>query len=152
MVKIKFKLLFFDKPAVMRAVSEASRKILSKFGAFVRTSAKSSIRQSKSASKPGEPPHSHSGLLKRFIFFGYDTAQASVVVGGERLTGRNKGEAPSILEHGGTANLMVLSKSERKRYPKGKKIHILPRPYMNPALEKNIDLLPAMWRDSVKPA
>ena len=39
-----FKLLFFDTKEVKSRVSEATRKILSKFGAFVRQTAKQSIK------------------------------------------------------------------------------------------------------------
>jgi hypothetical protein len=154
MTGIKFKSMFFDRKAVIDAVDKATRKVLSKFGAFVRTSARSSIRTAKGRSKPGRPPHSHSGLLKRFLFFGWDPSSRSVVIGPEKLNGKNYGDAPDVLEHGGDTVIKgyPLSRAQIKKYPNGKKIIIKKRPYMDPALEKNIDLLPPMWRNSVKPA
>lgn len=53
---------FFDRKAVLAAVDKATLRVLSKFGAFVRRRAKSSIRKRKKASPPGQPPSSHSGL------------------------------------------------------------------------------------------
>lgn len=148
---------FFDRKKVIKAVDEATRKVLSKFGAFVRTSMKSSIRKAKGPSQPGKPPHSHYGLLKDLIYFGFDTKTRSVVIGPETAGKKNdafKKKPPHILEHGGPTIMenWALSGAERKKYPKGKKIVIKKRPYANPALEKNIDLLPPMWRNSVKPA
>ncbi len=155
MTGMRIKKMFFDSKPVMKALNTAARKVLSKFGAFIRTSARSSIRPAKGPSKPGSPPHGHGAqLLKKFIYFGFDTSTRSVVIGPERLGGEDKGEAPSVLEHGGRAVMKgyPLSATDRRKYPRGKKIIIQKRPYMNPALEKNIDLLPPMWRNSVKPA
>ena len=71
-----------------------------KFGAYVRRAAKSSIRKAKSTSKPGRPPHSHVGTLKRLLYFGFDPATASVVVGPVPFAA---GTAPRVLELGGEA-------------------------------------------------
>ena len=86
--------LFFDSKKVVNATTRAERKVLSRFGAYVRRSARSSIRKRKKVSEPGKPPSSHTGLLKRFIFFAYDPGRKSVVKRGvadlefaERLEG-----------------------------------------------------------------
>ncbi len=92
---------FFTSREVKSLVDKKTRDVLSKFGAHVRKRARQSIRKRKIASMPGKPPSSHSGLLKRFIFFGYDKMKRSVVIGPTRLTGINKGEAPELLEYGG---------------------------------------------------
>src|SRR5262245_52774098 len=97
------KRLFFDRKAVMNALDRGARRALSRAGAFIRTAARSSIRSRRTSSKPGAPPHSHTGLLKRFLFFSYDSAQRSVVVGPAKL---NRGSgAPKVLEHGGRATI-----------------------------------------------
>ncbi|MEZ6193753.1 MAG: hypothetical protein R3C45_21125, partial [Phycisphaerales bacterium] len=93
--------LFFDKKTVRDKVDVGTRRVLSRFGAFVRRTARSSIRKRKRISKPGEPPSSHIGLLKKFIFFGYDPSARSVVIGPVRLSQKGRGEAPALLEHGG---------------------------------------------------
>jgi len=142
MIGFEIKQLFFDRPAVTSRVDPATRKVLSKFGAFVRRTAKGSIRRRRKAAPPGSPPSSHTGLLKKFIFFGYDPDQRSVVIGPTRLDRRGQGEAPSLLEYGGQTTLVRGGKRERATYRA--------RPYMGPAFEKEQPKLPAMWRDSVK--
>ena len=139
---LKITHLFFDSAKVVRSVDKSTRKVLSKFGAFVRRTAKQSIRKRKKSSTPGMPPSSHTGLLKRFIFFGYDTQKRSVVIGPTRLTENNRGEAPSILEYGGRTTVEGNKKKIRVR--------IRPRPFMGPAFEKEKPKLPSMWKDSVK--
>ncbi len=142
MISFKFESWFFDRPAVLAKVGAASRKVLSKFGAFVRRSAKSSIRIRRKPAPPGAPPSSHTGLLKKFIFFGYDTNAQSVVIGPTRLDQKGRGAAPSLLEYGGQATLVRRGKKQRATYQA--------RPYMGPAFEKEKSQLPAMWRDSVR--
>jgi len=133
--------LFFDKKAVTSRVDRTTRRVLSRFGAFVRRTARSSIRKRKRTSEPGKPPSSHTGLLKRFIFFGYDPRKDSVVIGPVRLSQKGRGEAPSLLEHGG--NTQVEHRGQRKR------ARVRARPFMGPAFEQEQPKLPAMWRDSI---
>ena len=132
--------LFFDRTAVTNAVDRAERRVLSRFGAFVRRGARSSIRRRKSVSQPGSPPSSHTGLLKRNIFFVYERQRSNVVIGPILL---NKGtDAPAILEHGGSVT--------RRRRKKRVRMTYRPRPFMGPAFEREKPKLPQMWRDSVK--
>jgi len=44
---------FFSREKVKRSVDAGTRKVLSKFGAFVRQRAKTSIRKRKGTSPPG---------------------------------------------------------------------------------------------------
>ena len=145
---------FFDAPAVAKAVGAATRRVLSRFGAFVRTSAKDSIRKRRGASAPGEAPHSHTGLLRRFIFFAYDPAQKNVVIGPVRLRGM-VGDAPAALEHGGRSTVIRTRFRRREgvnvRERRRQDVLVAQRPYMGPAFRKNLPALPAMWRDSVRP-
>ena len=157
MIKMRMKKMFFDRQAVISKVDAGTRKVLSRFGAFVRTSAKQSIKNApfsvkkkrgedrtnfrKQTSSPGQPPYSRSGLLKKFIYFGYDTTKRSVVIGPEKLSGKNKGEAPSLLEYGGTTQSNLRGKKRT--------VSIAARPYMGPAFEKEQPKLPAMWRNSI---
>lgn len=94
-------LVFFDDKAILRAVDKGTRKALSKWGAYVRSDARRSLRKAtkkKPASRPGEPPRIHTGELKRFLFFAYDLGTKSVVVGPQRLA--KIGSAPEALEYG----------------------------------------------------
>lgn len=133
---------FFDRKKVTRTVDKATRKVLSRFGAFVRTAARSSIRRRKSVSNPGQAPTSWTGLLKKFLFFSYDHAKRSVVIGPVRLN-KSGGEAPRLLEEGGRV-------ARRGRKGKRRVMRYEARPYMGPAFKKEKPKLPAMWRDSVR--
>jgi len=142
MIRFEITKLFFDKKAVRDKVDADTRRVLSKFGAFVRRTARSSIRKRKKPSSPGSPPSSHTGLLKRFIWFGYEPAHRSVVIGPARLTQKGRGEAPSLLEYGGTTRL--------ERRGKRKRAKVRARPFMGPAFEKEQPQLAAMWRHSIR--
>ena len=127
---IRFKALRFDSKKVIRRVSKTRRKVLSRFGAFVRQTAKRSIRKRKRTASPGNPPSSHTGLLRRFIWFGYDSAAQSVVIGPASLSQNGRGQAPENLEYG------------KRKYKA--------RPFMGPAFEKEKPQLSKLWRNSVK--
>lgn len=141
MIDLRVKRFFFDRLAVLGKVDAATRRVLSKFGAFVWRSAKSSIRKRKKPSAPGKPPSSHTGLLKKFIYFAFDPNRRSVVIGPVRLN-RDEG-VPPLLEYGGTAK-------RRKRGGKMATVMYKARPYMGPAFEKEKASLPSLWRDSIK--
>lgn len=131
--------MFFDREAVTKAVSKATRGVLSKAGAYVRTAARSSIRTRKAISAPGDPPSSHTGTLKRSILFGYDRSSESVVIGPTNFRAADGATGgASRLELGGTTSRG------------GKVRHYAARPFMLPALEKEASKFPALWRDQVK--
>jgi hypothetical protein len=130
--------------AVTSRVDPTRRKVLSRFGAFVMRRAKSSIRKRKKVSKPGSPPSSRVGFLRKFIFFGYDRGRESVVIGPARLNGVVDPDALSALEHGGTAT------KEDRRGGGRRRIRVRARPFMGPALEAEKPELPKMWRDSIR--
>jgi len=161
---------FFDRDVVIEAMSDSTRAVLSKFGAFVRRRAKTSIRKARqkslgeltpdellayriqaeeakrygrprpkrplASSKPGEPPRSVTGKLKRHIYFGWDAATKSLVVG-PALDAGASGTAPQTLEQGGKAVLIG-----------GKSVRIKPRPYMRPAFDAERPALPKLWADA----
>jgi hypothetical protein len=131
---------FFDREKVIAAVDRATRDVLSKFGAFVRQRAKTSIRPRQGTSPAGQPPHSHTGLLRRFIFFSYDNERHSVVIG-PTLINTPTG-APETLEHGGATT--ILDRRRRTR------VTIQPRPYMGPAFEAEKTQLSSLWRNPVR--
>lgn len=166
---------FFDRAAVGNAVDAATKKVLSKAGAFVRLDAKSSIKQARqkalgeltederkiyerrikewkkdkgkkkpkrpvASSRPGEPPRSVVGTLKKFLFFAYDAQKKSVVIGPAKVNA--KGDAPAPLEFGGAS---TISTAKGRRTATIKK-----RPYMAPALAKNESKIQEMYRDSIK--
>jgi len=132
--------MFFDRQAVVDAADRAQRQVLSKFGAFVRQTARSSIRKRKAISEPGAPPSGHTGLLKRTIFFVYSPEARSVLIGPVLLNKRT--DAPRLLEHGDTV--------VRRRRQRRVRMNYRARPFMGPAFEREQQKLPALWRNSVK--
>jgi len=143
MIDMRIKQLFFDRPAVARAVDRAKRMVLSRAGAFIRRRARTSIRKRRRASRPGQPPSSHTGLLRNLILFGYDRASDSVVVG---PVGLRSSRAPQVLEQGGTTTVL----RRRRGRLVAERVRIAARPYMGPALAAERDKLPRVWRDSVR--
>ena len=144
MIDLRVKQFFFDKAKVIRAVDKARRAVLSKAGAFIRTTARRSLRRRKGPAPPGQPPHSHTGLLKRFLYFAYEPASDSVVIGPAKLN--KPGAAPRVLEHGGKT---MVQQRRRGRVVR-RRVSIEARPYMGPALEKERPKLPKLWAGSVR--
>ena len=136
----KVKTLFFDSPAVIAAVDNATRKVLNRIGGMIRLTARRSIKKApshNSISKPGKPPLSHTGLLRNYIYYSFDPQSRSVVVGPAALNAKGK-NVPRTLEHSGTAKI------------KSKTVHIAARPFMAPALRVNQPKKAALWKNSVR--
>ena len=131
---------FFDRERVMRRVTAAERRVLSKFGAFVRQRGRTSIRKRKGTSPPGKPPHSHLGILRKLLFFSWDPGPRSVVIG--PTISRRGSQAPRLLEHGGDTTIPTQAGSVRATYR--------PRPFMGPAFAAEKPRLPDLWRNAVK--
>lgn len=91
---------FLDSKKINRYISAKQRRVLNRAGAYARTVAKRSIKARKGNARAGEPPHSHTGLLKNFIFYSYDPRTKSVVVGPQQIAAGTAG-ALRALEHGG---------------------------------------------------
>lgn len=130
---------FFDTEAVRRAADAVTRAALSRFGAFTRQRARSSIRKRKKVSAPGQPPSSHEGSLKRLILFAYDATRKSVVVGPVKFA---RGEAPRLLEHGGTTVRGGTSGPRTLTYRA--------RPFVGPAARTELDKFPETLSRFVK--
>lgn len=107
------------------------------------------------SSEPGEPPRSITGLLRKFIYFAYDPATRSVVIGPAKLD-KSTG-APATLEYGGQATITkfrTVTGADGKTYiaKRKERIVIEPRPFMAPAYESAKKDLATKWRDSVRRA
>jgi len=89
------------------------------------------------SSRPGDPPRSQTGTLKKFLFFSFDSRTESVVVGPARIRSDDP-NAPSTLEFGGSATI------------RGQRRTIAPRPYMGPALAEEQPNFAALWRNSIR--
>lgn len=194
MAKVRYgggRFVFFTDPAIEKAVSRSVAAGLSKWGAYVRRSARQSIKKRKGPSKPGNPPHSHEGSLKALLNFYFDKVTKTVVVGPE-IKPASTG-APNTLEFGGHAvrgpqvidkvfkigetgpikkergpngrNILVwtklttpeqaalatkLYKEHSLQARKRKQFYVASRPYMRPAMMKNLHVAPVFFKASLK--
>ena len=147
LIDMRVKALFFDRPKIQRAVSAARRRALSRAGAFIRQTARTSMRRRRGSAPPGSPPHVHEGSLRRLLFFAYDPQADSVVVG---PVGFRKSTAPSVLEFGGRAVLTRRGRRGGRRVVESRRVRIEARPYMGPALRKELPNIPKAWASSVR--
>jgi len=153
----KARALFFDRARVKQAMDKATRRVLNRFGGFVRLTARRSIRRRKAVSEPGRPPTSRTGLLRRNIWYAYDPSARSVVVGPVPI--RQRSDAPAILEYGGVTKRRVIEVKNRQtgrrefRYSRNvrpRRVRYRPRPYMSPAFDLGKQRLNEFWRNSVR--
>lgn len=157
----KWKSFFFDRAAVVKAAGRAKTSALSRFGGYVRSVARRSMRRRKNGvSAAGQPPFAKSGELRDLLFFAYDPKTGTVVVGPLGFRGS---DVPSLHEFGGTANgdgrVMYLkdspgrdasgrfvSKGLRRVVLKGT-LRYPARPYMRPALAVAASKFAPMFRN-----
>ena len=117
---------------------------------MVNAPRKRSIRPRKRNSRPGEPPSSHAGHLRRLILFGYDRQSDTVVVG---PVGFRRSRAPNVLKFGGRTIVERRGKLRGGGRNREKRtVRIAARPYMRLALDKEGANLPKVWRNSVRPS
>ncbi len=145
---------FFDRDKVLKALDRASHKNLSRAGALVRTIAQRSMRYTTkwTAHAPaGKPPlaHKQNPLLRKLLFFAFDAASKSVVIGPVRS---RRGVVPQLMEEGGE----VRKGPRQIQLPNGLKVlpartvRIAPHPFMGPALKLGREQAFKQWKDSVK--
>lgn len=130
MMAVKVKTTMETK-RVVRAAREGSIQSLSHAGGAIRKTARRSIKQSKTESPPGTPPHTRKGQLRRAILYAVEKDKLSVVIGPDISLVGTVGRAH---EFGG--------RYRGDLYPR--------RPFMGPALIAMQDRLPKMWAGSVK--
>lgn len=136
---------FFDARKIDNAAERATLRALSKFGAFVRQRSRHSIRKRKGVSEPGQPPHSHTGLLREHIYFVVERAEQNVVIGPAKI---NK-PSPLILqalEYGGNTAIMGRGKERGKLIP----AVIEARPVMQPAFDIELKRAPYLWENGLR--
>jgi hypothetical protein len=144
--------MFFDSKAVTSRMDAVTRRALSKFGAYVRSDAKRSIRKAAQGkkgwskpSKPGTPPRSRIGTLKQHIYFAYEPTKRNVVIG-PALLARARTDNLVMLEHGGQRQMTLPTYGNQKvttraKYPA--------RPFMRPALERNMPMAASLYKDQL---
>lgn len=162
---------FLDREAVLEKTSKAARRVMMRWGGFVRTWARRLLRRRKKVSPPGQPPSVHSrdkvANLKN-ILFAYVPQRESVVVGPAglnqvNLVGTSRQTVPGILEQGGTVTIHEESpnqglhwfRRDLRRTAKSWKLYRTrratyePRPFMGPAYRAGLAKLPEWLAGSV---
>lgn len=137
----QWKQFFFDRQAVIDAIGKGKAAALRRFGGYLATVAKRSMRYRKGASAPGQPPSAHKdanlarkkklgfskhngALLREFLYYAFDPTTESVVVGPQGFRTKGGGmTVPQLHEYGGTVpangRLMVV-KNKPGRDVKGR--------------------------------
>ena len=131
-VTMRMRELRFSAGAVRRYMDPVKREALMKAGAFVRTAARDSIRKRKGTSKPGSPPHSHAGHLRRLLLFAVDRQAETVVIGPLPF---KEAQAPALLEAGGQTVRRVRYRSGRSYR---RRLTYRRRPFMGPAADRGL--------------
>lgn len=145
----------FNSKKILRKAESATARYLGKAGGYVRNAARWSIRRAKRInvydrdtgkqifdvngkpknglvpSRPGSPPRTRNGQLRRSILYAVSRMARSVVIGPR---GSVVGMSGKAHEFGG--------RYRRETFPE--------RPFMGPALRKTEPILPAMWADSFR--
>lgn len=156
-----FQKSFFDRDAVMKRVDKAVRKQLSWFGGYVRRVAQNSLKEERSISAPGRPPHTHAFFTKPMkptkagrprssrrsvyrdsIFYAYDWRNQTVIIGPILFQYARRDSSmtvPQRLEFGGPR----LTQS-------GKIVVHRARPHMKPALVVSLKMFMRRMKGSVK--
>jgi len=116
---------------VKKRVDKSKRRVLSKAGSYVFTTARQSIKRRKSKSPVGSPPSTRKGEIKRAVLFAVEPDKDRVTIG----------PAFSRIKRVGMAHEF----GTRFRKQKFKK-----RPFMGPAFTKNKDEFPKLWKNSVR--
>ena len=151
MIKVNYKVFFNDKN-ILKYITPAEKRVMSRQGSYVRSLMRSSMKSrtgKKSkyiASPPGTPPYNHvrGGFsIRSRIFFQFDTASRSVVIGVD--DSRNKiGE---LHDKGGKRRIRAKIKGRIQtvtaKYPD--------RPFTIPALKKAQPKLTLFWEDQISP-
>lgn len=161
-MSLRLSSMSFNRPALMSASDRVARRTLFKFGGFVRTTAKRSIKKRKSASRPGRPPSSHTGGLRDPMAFNVNMTTRDVVVGPPLTRKRGSRPVPELLEKGGTVRFnrkrVFIKKVGRDESGKFRSdghwvtldgpVRIEARPFMEPAGNAGVAMLPKFIKES----
>ena len=120
---------------VAKAMEKANFRNLGHAAASLRKRVIESVKDSPLPSRPGRPPNTRRGALRRAVVYKVDQDGEAAIIGARYS---RFGEAGKFHEFGGTR--------------KGKDYIatvLPPRPFMGPALEASSDRLAAEWSSSI---
>ena len=165
-VTANMKELFFDRKKVKSIIDNKTRRSLSRFGYYVMSDARRSMRKGtyrkvgkptrdsagrfqatdrsrvKVHSRAGSPPRVWEGLVKRLTLFAFDPYRMGVVIG--TIGDRRPRSAPRLLEYGGV--IQYAFKNDRGYFIRGTG-YMAPRPYLRPAFDRNLPKFKRMMEE-----
>lgn len=163
MLGVKVKLTLTPK-RVEKATDKGAYKSLRHAAFSIRKSAQESMVFQWGPSRPGSPPHAHTGRLRRSILVAQEKGKDEVVVGPSYSRVKFGGRPPwlaQMLEHGGTFRWRRkrkkrggLTKREKAIRAAGygpamQSITFPARPFMQPALERNLARFHREWQGAI---
>jgi hypothetical protein len=137
------------KPTPIRRRADREQKAKAAGRQLRPQTARAKARMLASAhAPPGSPPRYNIGLLRDLLFFSWDPGTRSLVIG---PVGFSRSKVPEVLEQGGSIMVSVATRKVQGQPLKRvrKQVQIAARPYMSPALAKNIQKIPEFWKNSV---
>ena len=108
---------FLDRSAVVRLVDKKTRYVLNEFGKGTMYRDRRSQKKRLGPAPPGQPPHAHAGLVKKFTYYKFRPETRSVIIGPELLPGKRQDNLHR-LEYGGS--LYGHANPRRKRRLRGR--------------------------------
>jgi hypothetical protein len=154
---------FFDRPTVMEALDKATRKALSRFGAFVRQTAQKSL-QERSAhihARPGGPPFVHSSAKLLKIRAGLRSVNRARKKAGQtklKPRGMFSGLKYILFAYDTSAKSVVIGPASNRvrgvtipEILEEGKLGIPARPFMGPAFDREKSKAASLWAGSVRP-
>ncbi len=149
---------FFDRAAVLEAMDRKTVRALGRAGVIIQRAGKRLLKYGQTVSSPGSPPtvHKTSGFtriarrgkkagqpqpvspLRELVFYAYDPASKSTVVGPEIFRNAKSRGAPKALEKGGEVQVT-------KRDGTTTIQRVEARPFMLPALQSKVSVIPQQF-------
>ncbi len=139
-----------------KATDKGTYKTLRHAAFSIRKSAIESMVFAKGPSKPGTPPHAHTGRMRRSILVAQDdNDEVFVGASGNRVkAGRRPEWLARMLEHGGTFPIRkkrkIRGRPKKDDAPQATRtITFPPRPFMQPALKRNLARFHHEWKGAI---
>lgn len=106
---------FLDRSAVVNLVDKKTRFVLNEFGKRTMYRDRRSQKKKLGSSPPGQPPHAHVGLVKKFTYYKFKPETRSVIIGPELLPGKRQDNLHR-LEYGGSLYGHANPRRRRRHY------------------------------------
>lgn len=145
--------VFWDHRELIEQAQKAKARVMKRAGGLVRGIMRRSIKNRKDPSPVGTPPSAHTkgGGIKNLIFWDYDPATESVIIGPALKSDAmsNLAPVPGTLERGGRSRIKLSKALKRKLGKETIVATIRPRPFAAPALKAFETSYPELWEGAI---